>query len=77
MGCSMAFQYSRNPSTSIEMIPGRPTGIPTFINIEKSPAPSSLAASMRGVGMDAKNFVMIKDGKSGNDSRQNDSQMGI
>lgn len=34
-GASMAFQYSRNPSTTAERIPAAPRGIPNHTNVWK------------------------------------------
>ena len=62
MGCSMAFQYSRNPKIRTEKIPGIPRGIPIPKNIRRSPAPSICAASKISLGIPANVFRRMNTG---------------
>ena len=50
-GCSIKFQYSRNPSVIAERIPPLPRGSPILKKTQTSPAPSILADSSMAAGI--------------------------
>lgn len=59
IGCSIMLKHSKNESTSAEIMPEDPSGIPTLKNICSSPAPSILAASRMLLGIPAKKRYII------------------
>lgn len=63
MGCSIAFQASRNPRVSAEMIPGTPSGIPMFQKRCQWLAPSIAADSNTSLGIASKPRSIMKTGK--------------